>query len=363
VLRGELTPECATGLQALLDALGKRRGSEDTRTKAQRDHDALEEICRRLIAARGLPDRAGQPTQIQLHMSLDQLRGLPGADTAEAAWAGAVAGPGYDCDATIVPVVSGHVDPDVLDQLTRELLSELSGPDTSHAQAQDTSQDQDTSPDQENSEGKGEDASHGQGQENSQSQDTTEGLNTGQDTSEGLNSGQENGPGQGEPGRHRYPGGSNPGTARRQRTQRAVGQMLISRAADLLSGPGGLTAFLRNGISDRLVASVSLPLDVGSAVEIIPAHLRRAVIARDRRCRFPGCDQPVAACQPHHIIPRSQGGPTSLTNMTLMCSFHHMIAIHRWGWGVVLLPDGSVTATSPDRRQVLHSHGPPGQAA
>ena len=62
---------------------------------------------------------------IQLHMTLDQLRGLDGAANAEAAWAGRgpAAAPGSDCDATIVPVVSGHVDPAVLDQLTAALLS------------------------------------------------------------------------------------------------------------------------------------------------------------------------------------------------------------------------------------------------
>jgi hypothetical protein len=59
-------------------------------------------------------------------------------------------------------------------------------------------------------------------------------------------------------------------------------------------------------------------VDIGAATETIPAHLPRLVIARDRRCRFPGCDQPVAACQPHHIIPRSQGAPASLTNMALL---------------------------------------------
>jgi hypothetical protein len=38
--------------------------------------------------------------------------------------------------------------------------------------------------------------------------------------------------------------------------------------------------------------------------------LRRLVeYAAYRHCRFPGCDQPVAACQPHHITPRAQGGP------------------------------------------------------
>jgi hypothetical protein len=130
-----------------------------------------------------------------------------------------------------------------------------------------------------------------------------------------------------------------------------------------MSGPGGLAAWLRTGLLDGPAASMSLPLDVGAATETIPAHLRRAVIARDRCCRFPGCDQPAMACQPHHIIPRSQGGPTSLTNLLLLCSFHQKIAVHRWGWGIVLLPDGTVTATSPDRTRTLRSHGPPSQAA
>src|SRR5579872_1239251 len=62
---------------------------------AERAHDALEEACRRLIGAGCLPDRAGQPTQIVVHASLDQLRGLPGAAAAEAAW-GPPAAPGAE---------------------------------------------------------------------------------------------------------------------------------------------------------------------------------------------------------------------------------------------------------------------------
>ena len=122
-LDGNLTPQCAAAVQAVLDALGKRRGPEDERTKGQRLHDALEDACRRLVGSGCLPERAGQPTQIVLHMDLDRLRGLPGAPEAEAAWAGqATAGPGDDCDAQIVPVVTGRVDPGVLDRLAAALL-------------------------------------------------------------------------------------------------------------------------------------------------------------------------------------------------------------------------------------------------
>jgi hypothetical protein len=291
-LDGNLTPQCAAALQAVLDALGKRRGPEDERTKGQRLHDALEDACRRLIGSGCLPDRAGQPTQIVLHMDLDRLRGLPGAPEAEAAWAGqATAGPGDDCDAQIVPVVTGRVDPGVLDRLASALLHGTpAGPAT---------------PDQ-----------HG-------------------DT----------------------------GAARQARAERAARKMIVKAAADLLSGPGGLASCLRTRLAPGTVASVSLPLDVGALTETIPVHLRRAVAVRDRGCRFPGCDQPAAACQPHHIVPRAQGGPTCLTNLMLLCSFHHLVAVHRWGWGIVLHPDGTVTATSPDGDKTLHSHGPPPAAA
>jgi hypothetical protein len=301
-LDGNLTPQCAAALQAVLDALGKRRGPEDERTKGQRLHDALEDACRRLIGSGCLPGRAGQPAQIVLHMDLDRLRGLPGAPETEAAWAGqATAGPGDDCDAQIVPVVTGRIDPGVLDRLAAALLHGTPpgpGPDTPAAFGPAT-------PDQ--------------------------------------------------------PGAA--GAARQARAERAARRLIVKAAADLLSGPGGLASYLRTRLAPGTVASVSLPLDAGALTETIPVHLRRAVAVRDRGCRFPGCDQPAAACHPHHIIPRAQGGPASLTNLMLLCSFHHLIAIHRWGWNIALHPDGTVTATSPDGDKTLHSHGPPPAAA
>ena len=45
-----------------------------------------------------------------------------------------------------------------------------------------------------------------------------------------------------------------------------------------------------------------------------------------------------------------------------LCGFHHLTAIHRWGWDLRLNPDGTTTATSPDRTRTLHSHGPPGHS-
>ncbi len=123
-LHADLTPQCAAALRAVLDALGSKAGPEDARTCPQRDHDALEEACRRLAAAGNLPDRAGQPTRIQLHITLDELirriqdAGGPAGDGVPG-WPAAA--PGYDCDASIAPVVTGRVDHDLLDRLARRL--------------------------------------------------------------------------------------------------------------------------------------------------------------------------------------------------------------------------------------------------
>ena len=304
-LRGNLTPRCAAALQAMLDALGKKAGPEDTRTRPQRDHDALEEACRRLIAAGTLPDRAGQPTHIQLNVTIRDLLNLPPASSppgsdcqreylarvlglqpfnltgpAPGGWTGPGphATPGDLCDARITPVVTGHADHGLLDRLAAELL------------------------------------------------------------------------------RHAGPAGDGD----RERPGPAYARELILRnAVALLSGPAGLASRLRTTRLTGPAASVSLPLDVGVATDTIPPHLRRAVILRDSHCAFPGCDQPPAACQVHHIVPRSQGGPTSLDNLLLTCTFHHLIAIHQWGWTVALGADGRTTAFSPGRNRTLRSHGPP----
>jgi hypothetical protein len=142
-------------------------------------------------------------------------------------------------------------------------------------------------------------------------------------------------------------------------SREAIQQAIIVKVADLLSGPGGLASFLRTRQLGARLAGPSLPLDIGYA-DTIPAAIRHAVILRDKRCRWAGgCNQPAAACQVHHVKHKAHGGPTSVTACVLLCSFHHQVVIHRWGWTLVLNPDGTTTAWNPDRTKVLHSHGPP----
>ncbi len=301
-LRGDLTPECAAAVQAVLDALGGKRGPEDTRTAGQRRHDALEEACQRLAGSGFLPGQGGQPAWVQLHLTLDQLRGLPGAAGAEATWAtaraagngqpGWLAGPAaqaYTCDARITPIVTGQVNPAALTALAEEFLAQTRpGPGT-------------------------------------------------------------------RPGTGTGAAGPLP-AATRQRLH----DTLLRHAADVLSGPAGLAAFLRTRVLAGQFASVSLPLEAGAAASHIPPHLRNLARARHPHCAFPGCDQPARACHIHHLHHRADGGPTRLDNLVPLCPFHHLTAVHRWGWQLTLHANGTITATSPDHNTTLHSHGPPG---
>jgi hypothetical protein len=142
----------------------------------------------------------------------------------------------------------------------------------------------------------------------------------------------------------------------------ALEQAVIGKAVDLLSGPGGLASFLRRRQLGVRLAGPSLPLDIGYA-ETIPAGIRNAVTLRDRKCRFPGgCNQPASACEVHHTKHKANGGKTSTTDCVLLCFFHHQVVIHRWGWTLVLNPDGTTTAWNKDKTKLLHSHGPPARA-
>jgi hypothetical protein len=142
----------------------------------------------------------------------------------------------------------------------------------------------------------------------------------------------------------------------------ALEQAVIGKAVDLLSGPGGLASFLRRRQLGARLGGPSLPLDIGYA-ETVPAGIRNAVLLRDRKCRWAGgCDQPASACEVHHTKHKKHGGKTSTRDCVLLCTFHHQIVIHRWGWTLVLNPDGTTSAWNKDKTKVLHSHGPPARA-
>ena len=142
----------------------------------------------------------------------------------------------------------------------------------------------------------------------------------------------------------------------------AVEQAVIGKAVDLLSGPGGLACFLRRRQLGVRLGGPSLPLDIGYA-ETVPAGIRNAVLLRDRHCQWAGgCTQPAGACEVHHTTHKAHGGKTSVKDCVLLCPFHHQIVIHRWGWTLVVNPDGTTSAWNKNKTKVLHSHGPPARA-
>jgi hypothetical protein len=422
---GDLTPECMAAVQEVLDTLGKKAGPEDDRSAGQRRHDALEEAMRLLLASGCLPERAGQPAQIQLQMTLQELLGMPGAADSARAWlaehlgadsSGGEPGPGepgadpsgghpgpgqpiadvpggevggshpagpgagraglstgwpgdnstapgrrhpdpdgpfwpepgelfsrpdrraarhyaagageggwltgtaaqaYSCDAKIAPMVCGHLNRNhVAQAVAAYLAGDLANLVISTQPLPEP----------------------GPRCECDEHSARRRAPIPGALLAAGL------------PAR---PDSLTPsGLARLQDT-------LLRYAVSLLSGPAGLASYLRTQLTGGFFPAPSLPLDLGEPTEQVPPHLRRAVIKRDRHCSFPGCAQPAVRCHVHHVIPRSKGGPTRLDNLTLLCHFHHLIAVHRWGWTLTLHGDGTTTAKSPDGIRTLHSHGPP----
>jgi Domain of unknown function (DUF222)/HNH endonuclease len=76
-------------------------------------------------------------------------------------------------------------------------------------------------------------------------------------------------------------------------------------------------------VLSRVFMEGSVVLEAGRPSRAIPIHLRRLVIARDRHCRYPGCDAPAAWSEVHHIIYWEHDGEHELSNLVLLCSRHH----------------------------------------
>ena len=300
---GDLTAGCTAALQAIFDSLGKHLGPEDHRTIEQRQHDALAEALTRLIKADLLPESAGQATKAQVLINFADLRRMHGSSAVEQGWIAAHAGQsgwltGAAAEAAACDALIAPVVIGSVDWRALDAMTELWLD------------------------------AHGLGQ-------------------------------------HREPCGCRcggctctPPAPLTDEQKAELRRALLELAADAMSGPDGLAAYLRTRQLGVPYSGKPLPLDVGK-VQGIPAHLRRAVILRDRHCAWPGgCDRPPAGCQVHHVVFRSRGGKTRLKDLVLLCAFHHEVCIHRLGWTLTLHPDGTTEARSP-QGEILRSHGPP----
>ncbi len=97
-------------------------------------------------------------------------------------------------------------------------------------------------------------------------------------------------------------------------------------------------------------------LDVGRRTRTISPALRRALHARDRQCRFPGCRH--VRVDAHHIRHWADGGATALDNLVLLCRRHHR-AVHEEGFRVTLDAAGDVKLVGPDGRPLPEAPAPP----
>ena len=88
-------------------------------------------------------------------------------------------------------------------------------------------------------------------------------------------------------------------------------------------------------------------LDVGRKTRTISPALRRALAARDRQCRFPGCQN--RRCDAHHVRHWADGGATALDNLVLLCRRHHR-AVHENGYRVTVDAVGEVQFVRPNGR-------------
>ena len=148
----------------------------------------------------------------------------------------------------------------------------------------------------------------------------------------------------------------------------ALGHPVVPGAAHLEDGsPVSPEGARRMSCDAWLVAgilgSAGQILDIGRSSRLVPRPIRRALIARDGGCAFPGCGRPPRWCQAHHVWHWSKGGPTALSNLVLLCGAHHRV-IHHHGWSVWIDQDThrprfrAPRWIDPDQR-VRHAWRPP----
>jgi hypothetical protein len=127
----------------------------------------------------------------------------------------------------------------------------------------------------------------------------------------------------------------------------------IPGRCELEDGPGVSAETSRRLACDASVIRIiededGEPLNVGRKTRTIPPAIRRALNSRDKGCRFPGCTH-TRYVDGHHIHHWANGGETKLSNLVLLCRFHHRL-VHEGGVGIQTLDDGALRFVRPDGR-------------
>jgi hypothetical protein len=101
-----------------------------------------------------------------------------------------------------------------------------------------------------------------------------------------------------------------------------------------------------SSISRVVFGPGSVVVDTGRARRVVSPATRRALNARDRSCRWPGCERPGAWSSAHHLVHWIEGGATNLSNLILLCHRHHWM-VHEGGWQLVRSKDDRLLAVPP----------------
>jgi len=112
-------------------------------------------------------------------------------------------------------------------------------------------------------------------------------------------------------------------------------QLLVHVSAETLrrlACDGGLITVIKDAKGN--------PLSIGRKSRVIPPSMRRALVARDRHCQYPGCGH-ERYVEGHHMVHWAHGGETRLDNLVLLCSRHHQ-TVHEFGERIRRAEDGSV---------------------
>jgi hypothetical protein len=125
------------------------------------------------------------------------------------------------------------------------------------------------------------------------------------------------------------------------------GSRLSAESARRLACDAGVVTVVRGG--GDVAAPGSSVLHVGRKTRTVPPAVRRALEARDRGCRFPGCR--LRFTDAHHIVHWADGGGTGLHNLLLLCARHHR-AVHEGGFRVCTDTEGKAVFFSPHGRVI-----------
>lgn len=107
----------------------------------------------------------------------------------------------------------------------------------------------------------------------------------------------------------------------------------------------------------RVLLQDSVVIDVGRSERTIKGPRRRALIARDRHCQWPGCERPASWCDGHHLVHWLDGGSGEIENQVLLCRRHHRL-VHEGGSQLIRTSDGRLMTVAPTVNFFGYPRGP-----